>query len=376
MTAAGLPCSEASKECNIHFLCTLNTAPPLEMLDGIADQIEDGQIHGIWSWDTEYNEPILTLPWKYFCQICRVRGKDASDMEAFNKPDGLRDKEAQSDDDNLDDLDSDKDSVSSNASANSDGGEQPSPQASKEKAKKRSPRKKLLESLEVMYEQVKRFVKPGEPQMPSYTTEKLQEHLQCAQRVGADSELKKFQTQHGIKDTYQMFFIDRLVNSYKGQRTLADKQTALKCAIEALPDCTMSPIWRIRGLNPHLDTPVEILHVVLLGFVKYLWCNVIKNQLKDNKDKKRVLVAWLCSLNVEGLGMDSSTLNGDTLVNYYGSLMGGDFQKIAQVAPFVLHGMPEIMDLKKYLVTLMSEIESFLVHAAKWNVITQNVKRC
>ncbi|ESK81523.1 hypothetical protein Moror_15665 [Moniliophthora roreri MCA 2997] len=248
-----------------------------------------------------------------------------------------------------------------------------------------------------MYEWVKRFVKPGEPQMPSYTTEKLQEHLQHAQRVGANSKLKKFQTQHGIKDTYQMFFIDRLVNSYKGRRTLADKQTALKCAIEPLPDRTMSPIWRIRGLNPHLDTPVEILHVVLLGFVKYLWCNVIKNQLKDNKDKKRVLAARLCSLNVEGLGMDSSTLNRDTLVNYYGSLMGGDFQKIAQVAPFVLHGMvkeecystwvslsklipliwqPEIMDLKKYLVTLMSEIEGFLVHAAKWNVIAQNVKRC
>ncbi|KAE9383178.1 hypothetical protein BT96DRAFT_1039175 [Gymnopus androsaceus JB14] len=38
-TAAGLPREESSKEYNVHFLSTSNIAPPLEMLDGIADQI-------------------------------------------------------------------------------------------------------------------------------------------------------------------------------------------------------------------------------------------------------------------------------------------------------------------------------------------------
>ncbi len=37
-TPAGL--SEAQKEFNVHFLSTSNLAPPLKMLDGIADQIE------------------------------------------------------------------------------------------------------------------------------------------------------------------------------------------------------------------------------------------------------------------------------------------------------------------------------------------------
>lgn len=36
---AGLPRDQSSQEYNVHFLATSNSAPPLEMLDGIADQI-------------------------------------------------------------------------------------------------------------------------------------------------------------------------------------------------------------------------------------------------------------------------------------------------------------------------------------------------
>jgi hypothetical protein len=39
-TLAGLPREHAQKEYNVHFLSTSNSAPPLEMLDGVVDQIE------------------------------------------------------------------------------------------------------------------------------------------------------------------------------------------------------------------------------------------------------------------------------------------------------------------------------------------------
>lgn len=39
-TPAGLPRTEAQKEYNIHFLSTSNLAPPLEMMDGIIQQLE------------------------------------------------------------------------------------------------------------------------------------------------------------------------------------------------------------------------------------------------------------------------------------------------------------------------------------------------
>lgn len=89
------------------------------------------------------------------------------------------------------------------------------------------------------------------------------------------------------------------------------------------------------GLDPHSDTPVEILHVILLGFVKYLWRDVIENQIKKNPERQKALIDHLSSFNIDGLGLDSK-LAGATLVNHYGSLTGSDFRKVAQVAPFLL----------------------------------------
>ena len=89
----------------------------------------------------------------------------------------------------------------------------------------------------------------------------------------------------------------------------------------------------LAGLDPHQDTPVEILHVVLLGFIKYFWCDLIQNQLKNKDDKKDILIQHLSSFNISGLNL--SPLNGKTLVQYAGSLTGRDFRAISQVAPFV-----------------------------------------
>jgi hypothetical protein len=88
-------------------------------------------------------------------------------------------------------------------------------------------------------------------------------------------------------------------------------------------------------LDPHQDTPVEILHVILLGFVKYLWRDLVQNQLGNNIEKKNLLATRLSSFDVLGLGI--SPLAGQTLVQYSGSLTGRDFQALAQVAPFVAY---------------------------------------
>lgn len=74
--------------------------------------------------------------------------------------------------------------------------------------------------------------------------------------------------------------------------------------------------------------------MVLLSFAKYLWCDVIHNQLIKNEVKKHQLMVRLSSVDVKGMGLPP--LVGHTLVTYCGSLTGQDFWAIAQVTPFVL----------------------------------------
>ena len=80
-----------------------------------------------------------------------------------------------------------------------------------------------------------------------------------------------------------------------------------------------------------------MLHVVLLGFIKYFWRDLIQNQIKGQDDRKVLLAQRLSSLDVSGLGI--SPLAGETLVNYAGSLTGRDFRNISQAAPFVIYDM-------------------------------------
>ncbi|KAF8146281.1 hypothetical protein K438DRAFT_1521144, partial [Mycena galopus ATCC 62051] len=128
--------------------------------------------------------------------------------------------------------------------------------------------------------------------------------------------------------------------------------------------------------DPHQETPVEILHVVLLGFVKYFCRDAVA---RVHRSDKEVLIARLSSFNVSGLGIPA--LAGHPLVNHSGSLMGRDFRAIVQAAPFVLHGLlpeknirvwtalssvvtlvsqPHIKILDKYKHDLESSIDHFL----------------
>ena len=138
----------------------------------------------------------------------------------------------------------------------------------------------------------------------------------------------------------------------------------------------------ILGVDPHQDKPIEVLHVILLGFIKYFWCDLIRKELGDNDDKKQLLIQCLSSLDVSGLNI--SPLNGKTLVQYAGSLTGRDSRHITQAAPFVIYNLvtpecynawislsklvpliwqPGIKDIEKHIVSQLhyhTQLERFL----------------
>ncbi|KAI0723525.1 hypothetical protein C8Q76DRAFT_614464 [Earliella scabrosa] len=372
-TLAGLPREQVQKEFNVHFLTTSNLAPPLEMIDGVVSQLESAQREGVWAWDAQLCEPVLVVPWvlamlgdnpmqsefashigmnaKRFCRNCWVKGKDMADESAAGSSDAT--------------------------SADGDG-------AGKGKAAKRG---KRLESMEDMLTRVRAFLKIGKKRTKEETGSQLRSYFEMASVPGTKTKIAKERTQTGIKDTFQLAFLNKLFDSYKGKRGMEAKQNALDAAIAALPTNTTNPIWRIKGLDAHQDTPVEVLHVVLLGFVKYLWRDLVQTKLKNKDTQKKLLATRLSSVDVTGLGI--SPLVGHTLVQYAGSLTGRDFRAIAQVAPFVIYDMvspecfetwlalsklvpliwqPVIHGVDEYLNTLSKEIRHFLLCAARWNV--------
>ncbi|SJL16514.1 uncharacterized protein ARMOST_20040 [Armillaria ostoyae] len=372
------PKTESQKDYNVHFLCMSNIAPPLEMLDGIVEQLEEAQDNGIWAWDCHFNEAVLVIPMvlamlgdnpmqsefachiglrgKYFCRICWVKGKDANESRPAGHTANIPDDVWQ-----VDSADSDSDD-------GHDGGSDDGQSAKGTKPKGHS---KLLESFEAM----KRHV--NVPRTKEETMDKLRSQFVEAQILGMGNKIKSMRTDSGLKDTFASFFIDKLINSYKAKRG-DQRQEALDKAISEMHE-------EILRLDLHSDTPVEILHVVLLGFVKYLWCDVVHNQLSKNEAKKCQLMVCLSSVDVEGMGLPP--LAGHTLVTYCGSLTGRDFWAIAQVAPFVLQDFvqddcyqmwvafsklvpliwqPEIKDIDAYVVLLQKEIDCFLQCVAVW----------
>lgn len=232
------------------------------------------------------------------------------------------------------------------------------------------------------------FIQIGRPRRKAETNASLQSMFAKAKTLDSKTKVKEMRTESGIKDTHQMVFLEKLFSSYKGLRGRSEKQAALDKAINALPANITSPVLGIKGvvaafiqfhvinhdflgLDPHQDTPVEILHVILLGFVKYLWRDLIQNQIGKNDEKKELLATRLCSFDVSALGI--SPLAGRTLVQYAGSLTGRDFRIIAQAAPFVAYDLVPKDCLETWvalskLIPLIwqPEIEDIDIHCVSW----------
>ncbi|KAJ7502053.1 hypothetical protein B0H11DRAFT_1712975, partial [Mycena galericulata] len=377
-TAAGLPRKYVHQESNIHFLSTSNIAPPLEMLDGITDQLKACQENGIWAWDSHFQELVLVIPsvlamlgdnpmqsefachigfrGKFFCRACWVKG----DPE-------------KGDDDDDDDAAEQSDQSSLSDASSADSGS-----ANATKKKKKKSKKKKLQSVTEMISRVRQFMSPGTARNRAETCTELKSQFASACLVGGQAEFKRKKTNSGIKDTYQGAFLERIFAiSTKRGRSKPQKQADIATLRRTFPQDITSPVWRIKDLDPHQDTPVEILHVILLGFVKYFWRDAVA-RLKKPEEKEK-LIARLSSFNVSGLGIPP--LSGHTLVNYAGSLTGRDFRAIVQAAPFVLQGLlpedkihawaalsvvvtlvwqPHIKNLDHYISDLERAIDHFL----------------
>ncbi|KAI8453745.1 hypothetical protein BY996DRAFT_4549537, partial [Phakopsora pachyrhizi] len=103
----------------------------------------------------------------------------------------------------------------------------------------------------------------------------------------------------------------------------------------------------------HKDTPVEVLHVVLLGILKYLYQDLIGGL---SASKKEELIARLQSFDTSNLNIQP--IKAKYLVQHYSSLVGKDFKVLIQAAPFVF--FPLIEDSKRKIWISLCHLCSFI----------------
>lgn len=88
------------------------------------------------------------------------------------------------------------------------------------------------------------------------------------------------------------------------------------------------------GLDSTQDTPVEILHTILLGIVKYVWHTLNVSW----SDSQRALFAIrLQSVDLSGLTVPP--LCARYIVQYHNNLIGKHFKMLIQTLIFAIHGL-------------------------------------
>ncbi|KAF7334362.1 FAD-binding-3 domain-containing protein [Mycena sanguinolenta] len=107
----------------------------------------------------------------------------------------------------------------------------------------------------------------------------------------------------------------------------------------------MNPLLDISGLDPSQDMPVELLHTILLGVIKYIWHHLNTAQWSDQD--RHLLAIRLQSTDLTGLTVPP--IRAGYMIQYKNNLIGKHFKTLMQILAFHVHGisMPEQFALIK-----------------------------
>ncbi|KAJ7509389.1 hypothetical protein B0H11DRAFT_1901510 [Mycena galericulata] len=143
----------------------------------------------------------------------------------------------------------------------------------------------------------------GIPRLAAETKKTLEEQINLAM-YGIEAPILRLQTATGVKDKVAQYWIDILLQKAREMKANDSGRTAdsiaaeLKAWLLDQPGDKVNPLLDISGLDPNRDTPVEILHTILLGIIKYVWYILHSGWSEAQRD---LFVIRLQSTDIDGL---------------------------------------------------------------------------
>ncbi|KAJ7469208.1 hypothetical protein FB451DRAFT_1479092 [Mycena latifolia] len=179
----------------------------------------------------------------------------------------------------------------------------------------------------------------GEPRTKEHILEELEKQVKLA-CSGVVTHVKDAQTETGVKDIYTQYWIDKLISHFKEMkkdepdRSVEDIRAELIQWTVDSRDQIYGPFLTMNGFDLARDTPVEILHTILLGVIKYIWHIT---HTPWSAEEKKTYAMRLQSTNTDGLSIHA--IRSSYIMQYAGSLIGRQFKTLAQTSLFHVHGL-------------------------------------
>ncbi|KAJ7229581.1 hypothetical protein B0H12DRAFT_1029956 [Mycena haematopus] len=168
--------------------------------------------------------------------------------------------------------------------------------------------------------------------------ENLQRQFRLAMR-GDSKGVENLQRATGTKDKIAQHWIELLVSKFRELKAADGRQTVDAIASDVLqwfseqPGDKMNPLLDIVGLDPSQDTPLELLHTILLGVIKYIWHHM--NTEKWSDTDRQLLAIRLQSTDITGLSVPP--IRAAYMIQYKNNLIGKHFKTLMQILAFHVH---------------------------------------
>ncbi|KAJ6600735.1 hypothetical protein B0H10DRAFT_2083083 [Mycena sp. CBHHK59/15] len=191
---------------------------------------------------------------------------------------------------------------------------------------------------------------PGALRSAGEIRENLQKQLQLAMRRDSKG-VENLQRATGTKDKIVQYWIEQLVAKFRDRkaecrrRMVDDLAADVQQWFSEQPGDKMNPLLNIAGLDPSQDTPLELLHTILLGVIKYIWHHM--NTTKWSDTEWHLLAIRLQSTDLTGLTV--LPIQAAYMIQYKNNLIGKHFKTLMQILAFHVHDIstPEQFTLIK-----------------------------